>query len=121
LQDRSIKEMRLLGINSYQEGNRYLPKFIHDHNRRFAVQPASELNSHHPLDETIGLDYLFSIHDFCIITNTLQIACAGKVYQIVTNHPAYYPEQEVFYTNDASVAVSAWYHANLLNQMEIEK
>jgi hypothetical protein len=33
--------MRLLGINTMQQGNAYLPEFILDFNARFAVQPRS--------------------------------------------------------------------------------
>lgn len=87
LQDRLIKEMRLLGINSYEEANQYLPEFIADYNRRFAVCPASDIDFHRSLDESIDLDFLFCVHDFRIVTKTLQINYNGKVYQIVTDHP----------------------------------
>lgn len=122
LQDRLIKEMRLLGINNYEEANRYLPAFIDDYNRRFAVRPVSELDFHRPLDQTIDLDFLFCVHDFRKITKTLQINYAGKVYQILTQNYAYhYAKQEVLITCDASGAISAWYHGNLLTLTELEK
>lgn len=122
LQDRLIKEMRLLGISDYDQANQYLPEFIRDYNRRFAVVPSSSLDCHCPLDETLDLDFLFSVHDFRIITKTLQINFAGKVYQIVAKHPAfYYAKQEVLITYDASGAVSAWFHGDLLSLEEIEK
>jgi transposase len=122
LQDRLIKEMRLLGISSYEEANRYLPEFIADYNRRFAVWPVSELDFHRPLDESIDLDFLFCVHDFRIVSKTLQIYYDGRVYQILTDHPAYfYAKQEVLITCDASRAISAWYRGNLLRLNEIEK
>jgi hypothetical protein len=49
LQDRLVKEMRLRGISSMAEGNTYLPEFIADFNRRFAVEPRSEVDAHRPL------------------------------------------------------------------------
>ena len=122
LQDRLIKEMRLLGISDYEQANQYLPEFILDYNRRFAVMPGSDLDFHHPLDETLDLDFLFSIHDFRIITKTLLIHFAGKTYQIETNHSAYYyAKQEVLITSDASGSISAWFHGSLLTLKEIEK
>jgi len=122
LQDRLIKEMRLLGISNYEQANAFLPQFIRVYNRKFAVSPASSLDFHHPLDETLDLDFLFSIHDFRKVTKTLQINYAGKVYQIVTNHPAYYyAAQEVLITCDASGSVSAWFHGNPLILEEGEK
>ena len=41
LQDRLIKEMRLAGINTIEEANAWLPYYIADRNRRFAVSPFS--------------------------------------------------------------------------------
>lgn len=122
LQDRLIKEMRLLGISNYEQANQYLPAFILDYNRRFAVIPASDIDFHQPLDETLDLDFLFSIHDFRKITATLQIHYAGKTYQIVTKHPAYYyAKQEVLITCDPAGSISAWFDGNLLILEEIEK
>lgn len=122
LQDRLIKEMRLLGICTYELANLFLPEFIHDYNHRFAVMSASILDFHRPLDKTQDLDFLFSIHDFRTITNTLLIHYAAKVYQIVTNHPAYYyAKQEVLITCDNIGVVSAWFHGSLLTLKEIEK
>lgn len=122
LQDRLIKEMRLLGIRDYSQANQYLPEFIADYNRRFAVVPGSDIDFHRPLDETQDLDFLFSIHDFRKITKTLQINYAGKAYQIITKHPAYfYAKQEVLITSDSSGSISAWFDGNLLTIEEIEK
>ena len=122
LQDRLIKEMRLLGICNYEQANQYLPEFIVDYNRRFAVMPGSICDFHRPLDKIQDLDFLFSIHDFRIITKTLLIHYAGKVYQIVTNHPAYfYANQEVLITCAPTGIVSAWFDGNLLTLKEIEK
>jgi len=42
LQDRLVKEMRLKGICSMAEGNIYLPEFMEDFNRRFAVIPEAQ-------------------------------------------------------------------------------
>ena len=122
LQDRLIKEMRLLDICDYVDARQYLPEFILDYNRRFAVIPGSDIDLHHPLDDTLDLDFLFSIHDFRKITKTLQIHFAGKTYQIVTKHPAYYyAKQEVLITCDSSGSISAWFDGNLLTLEEIEK
>lgn len=49
LQDRLIKEMRLLGISSIEDGNAYLLQFIQKHNKRFAVEAAQPQDAHRPL------------------------------------------------------------------------
>jgi transposase len=122
LQDRLIKEMRLLDIRDYEQANQYLPEFILDYNRRFAVMPGSDVDFHRALDTTLDLDFLFSIHDFRKISKTLQIHYAGKIYQIVTKHPAwYYAKQEVLITCDSVSSISAWFDGNLLTLEEIEQ
>jgi len=84
--------------------------------------PASSLDFHRPLDATLDLDFLFSIHDSRKITPTLQIHYAGISYQIVTKHPAYYyAKQEVLITRDSAGLISAWFDGNLLTLKEIEK
>ena len=60
MQDRLVKEMRLLGISSMEEGNAYLPEFMEDFNHRFAVVPRSNHNAHRPLLLKDDLDLIFA-------------------------------------------------------------
>src|SRR3970040_2403205 len=55
LQDRLPKELRLRGISNRMAGNAYLPEFIVDFNRRFAVEPRSSVDAHRPLTATDDL------------------------------------------------------------------
>jgi hypothetical protein len=49
LQDRLVKEMRLNGINTIDEANRYLPIFMEDYNRRFCVPAHHPQEAHRPV------------------------------------------------------------------------
>ncbi|SFB64979.1 Transposase, partial [Rhizobium sp. NFR07] len=49
LQDRLVKELRLSGIDSMEAGNAFLPGFMEDYNRRFAVVPARSDDLHRPI------------------------------------------------------------------------
>ena len=49
LQDRLVKEMRLRDIDDVAAGNAYLPEFMADFNRRFAVAPRNPADAHWPL------------------------------------------------------------------------
>ena len=55
LQDRLAKEMRLRGIGGMEAANAYLPEFVAEHNRRFAVAPREAEDAHrtvlHDADE----------------------------------------------------------------------
>jgi transposase len=46
LQDRLVKEMRLAGIDNMAQANGWLPGYIADYNRRFAVQPQVDADAH---------------------------------------------------------------------------
>jgi hypothetical protein len=73
-QDRLIKEMRLLGISTMEEGNRYLEEVYIDYwNTRFSVEPAVARNAHKKLPKRAKLEALFAEtltrtvnHDFTI-------------------------------------------------------
>jgi len=62
------------------------------------------------------------VHDFRIVSKTLQINYDGKVYQIQTNHHAYvYSKKEVLITVDPAGSISAWFDGKLLKLDEIKK
>lgn len=114
-QDRLVKELRLRGINNYQDANAYLPQFIQFYNKKFAVLPRSTGDVHVPLDPTLDLDFLFSIHDFRIISKDLQIQFDNVLYLIVTDRPPHHlAGREVLVLEDASGAVSAYLNHQLL-------
>lgn len=46
LQDRLVKEMRLAGINDMHSANAWLPGYIADYSRRFAVAPKNTADAH---------------------------------------------------------------------------
>ena len=60
LQDRLVKEMRLLHISNPEQGNAYLPKFLEDFNSRFAFPPRSSNNVHRPLKALENLNHILS-------------------------------------------------------------
>ncbi len=52
LQDRLLKEMRLAGISDIASASAWLPGFIADYNRRFAVVPQDSQDAHLPYPGT---------------------------------------------------------------------
>src|SRR5215213_7475856 len=52
LQDRLVKELRLAGVATMDEGNAFLPGFMERYNARFARIPARPADLHRPLDLT---------------------------------------------------------------------
>src|SRR5690242_11299191 len=59
-QDRLRKEMRLAGIDSLEQANRFLETFIPTYNQRFAKAPRDPQSAWRPLPPELDLDRLFS-------------------------------------------------------------
>jgi hypothetical protein len=90
LQDRLVKELRLNDISSMETANAYVPLFIADFNRRFAVQPRSSHDAHRPLlfseDE---LNIIFSQKETRVLSKNLTLQYHKVIYQIQTTRPTY--------------------------------
>ena len=90
LQDRLVKEMRLLGISDIEAANAYLPTYMKDHNTRFAVESKSSEDAHRkelPTDKEMNL--IFSYQDDRTISKNLEISYDNVIYQIKTNTKGY--------------------------------
>ena len=82
-QDRLIKEMRIEGISTIEEANRFLEDFwIPFWNQRFAVEPAEAIDRHRPLAERVRLDVLFAETWTRVITNDFTFRFKNRRYQI---------------------------------------
>lgn len=60
LQSRLISELRLRGIATIKEANAYLPEFMADYNRRFAVKPDMESFLFAPAPSPKEIDFYLS-------------------------------------------------------------
>ena len=82
LQDRLVKEMRLLNISSLKEGNKYLLKFMKIFNRKFARTPKNRLNVHRPILKEQKLDEILCWKDTRILSKNLSMQYKNKTYQL---------------------------------------
>ena len=63
-QDRLVKKLRMDGISTMEDGNKFLREvYIQKHNRRYAVEPAQPTDVHIPLLSSHDLDAILSIHE----------------------------------------------------------
>jgi transposase len=89
LQDRLPKELRLRNISDREAGNAFLPEFMDDFNRRFAVQPRSSHDAHRPLAKSENLSWIFSWRESRVLSNNLTLQFRNIVYQIQLDRPSY--------------------------------
>jgi transposase len=81
-QDRLVKGLRVAGVRTIAEANRYLERtFLPLWNRRFTVRPASTANAHRPLD---GYDAnaILSVQERRTVANDYTVRHHGQRYQI---------------------------------------
>jgi hypothetical protein len=60
LQDRLVKELRLAGVSTIEDGNAFLPAFMADYNARFAKAPFNDKDLHRPMTPGDRLDEAFT-------------------------------------------------------------
>lgn len=82
LQDRLIKEMRLRGINTIDEGNKYLPIFMKEYNRKFGKEPRDSENAHRPLRDREDLETVFAQRITRKLSKSLSFQYEGVMYQM---------------------------------------
>lgn len=85
LQDRLVKEMRLQGISGQQAANAWLPTYIADFNRRFAVPPVAARDAHVPyLGKPEQLRRILSVQDTRKLSKNLSCQHEGILLQVRT-------------------------------------
>ena len=122
LQDRLPKELRLRGISCREAGNAYLPEFMADFNRRFAVPPRSTRDAHRPLSAQDDLARIFTWQETRQLSKNLTLQFQKVIYQIQTPRPTYALRRAaVTVCLDAQGKVTLFYKGKSLNYTVFHK
>ena len=81
-QDRVVKEMRLRGIKTIEEANKFLLSYLPFYNKKFAVKPKEKEDIHRDIPKGMNLDRILCIKTERTLRNDFTIAHSGKLYQI---------------------------------------
>jgi len=85
LQDRLVKELRLLGISDLASANRFLDRtYLRAFNRKFAREAAQPLDAHR--DAPKQLNEVLSWEEARVVQRDWTVACAGQRYQLDKRH-----------------------------------
>jgi transposase len=88
LQDRLVKEMRLRNICSIAEAQAWLPEFILEWNKKFAVPPRDKTPAHRPWTKTTDdLDLALAGQEERVLTKALTFSYGGTKYCVKTQGP----------------------------------
>ena len=83
LQDRLIKEMRVAGVSSMEEANRFLEEtFVPFWQERFTVAPTEPVDAHRALPEGVDLLRIFAETEQRVIGHDFTFRYKNRFYQI---------------------------------------
>jgi len=83
-QDRLVKELRLAGISTIAEANRFLrERYVPEHNERFALAPAQAADAHRPLLQGHRLDEILSLRLERTVQNDFTVKRGHSFLQIL--------------------------------------
>jgi transposase len=80
LQDRLVKELRLVGISTIAAAKAFAPAFIADYNRRFAKPPRNDFDAHRPLRADEDLDLIFTTREPRKVSHVLTLQYDKMIY-----------------------------------------
>lgn len=87
-QDRLVKELRLRGISTMEEANRYLwDSYIPEHNARCEVEPANASNLHRPLLASHDLDEILSLRTERSVALDFTVRFDNRYFQLLAEQP----------------------------------
>jgi len=92
-QDRLVKEMRLEGIKTKDEANKFLKTYLPKYNKRFEREPALKTNLHRPIPKGIHLKHVLAIQTKRFVRNDNTIQHDRKLYQIDSRWKSRRPKQ----------------------------
>lgn len=77
--------MRLRGIKTVEEANKFLTEYLPQDNRRFIVKPKDKADLHRDIPKGLNLDRILCIKTDRTLRNDFTITHDKKLYQITDN------------------------------------
>lgn len=121
MQDRLIKELRLVDISSIAVANDFLrtSNFIPKHNARFAVQPAQKGNAHSDAS-SYDLSAIFCIQEVRLLTNNFTIVYQKRIFQLNPKQRRYIkPKDKIIIKTYLNGTLTLWFKEIELSFHEI--
>ncbi|MCK4402067.1 ISNCY family transposase [bacterium] len=116
-QDRLIKEMRLRGIKTKEEANKFLDEYLPIYDERFSVEPAKKTDLHRTVPEGANLDNVLCRKTVRVLKNDFTISYDNKLYQVENRTRA----KKVLVREHIDERISIQYKGETLNHREITK
>lgn len=124
LQDRLVKELRLAGITTINEANKFLQEYIPIFNAKFAVVPARRANLHKTLSQKTKeqLPRIFSIQNKRQVNNDYTVMFKNNFYQLNDTQPTtVYKKDAVIVEEHMNGNLKINLHGYYLNYLKLPK
>lgn len=122
LQDRLVKEMRLKGISTIKEGNKFLPEFVRQYNRKFAVEPVNPKDAHRALLPSENLEKILVKKEARVLSKNLEFQYKNTTYQVKTQRPTYSMRHApVVVSESRNGNIGVYYKDKKLKVKQVEK
>lgn len=107
-QDRLAKEMRLRGISTIEDANKYLEDdYLPGFNRRFVVEPANNKDGHRSLNG-LNLENILCIENKRVVQNDGIVQFEKRIFQITKNRVYAPPKSTISVRQHLDGAISIW-------------
>lgn len=122
LQDRLVKEMRLKGISTIEEANKFLQEeYLPKHNQKYAVVPKSKTNLHRSA-EGYDLDSILCIKEKRTLTNDFTLRYKNQWFQLEKKQKTIIsPRDTITVVTQINGALELWIREIKLNSRIIDK
>lgn len=122
LQDRLVKELRLKSINDLDTANAFLPEYIADYNKRFAVEAASPKDAHRKtVPEPAVMDLLFSAQVKRKLSKNLELSYKNILYQVQIKGQGYAMRGEQITVCDQGRKITLLHKGRSLDYKTLDK
>ncbi|MFH1683607.1 MAG: ISNCY family transposase [Candidatus Margulisiibacteriota bacterium] len=123
LQDRLVKELRLAGISTIPDANRFLDEtYLAKHNQKFSVPPKNKTDVHRSIGKTEAeLDAIFSFQEVRVLCNDYTIHWKSRLFQVEKRQPYFLlPRTRVTVEERLNGQVKIRYKGKYLKMHEID-
>ena len=119
-QDRLVKKLRRVGIADAPAANEFLETtYLPEHNRRFAVAPASAEDFHRRLPSRTTLDRVFQLEEARVLSNDWVVRYATRYFQVVRQSGQAPARSTVVVREASDGAIELRYRGRLMQWTEI--
>ncbi|MDO8795812.1 MAG: ISNCY family transposase [Vicinamibacterales bacterium] len=119
-QDRLVKKLRRLGITDAPAANGFLETtYLPEHNRRFAVAPASAEDFHRRIPSRTTLDRVFQLEEARVLSNDWVVRYATRYFQVVRQSGQAPARSTVVVREASDGAIELRYRGRLMQWTEI--